>query len=83
MKLNVYSIMDNKAEAFLPPFFMHNDSVAMRAFADAVNDSTHQFFKNPNDYCLYRIGHFDDNTGVIVPAEGFDNLGLATTFKEI
>lgn len=83
MKLNVYAVLDNAAGAFLPPFFMHNHAVAIRAFAQAVNDSDHQFSKSSNDYCLYCIGSFDDVNGVLIPAEKFDNLGIAITFKEL
>jgi len=83
MKLCIYSVLDNKAQAFLAPFFMSNDAVALRAFADAANDPTHQFFKNPNDYCLYRIGAFFDDTGVIEADDVFCNMGLASILKEV
>nr|DAV55806.1 MAG TPA: DNA binding protein [Microviridae sp.] len=81
MILHIYSIFDNKARAYLPPFFMVNDQVAYRAFADAVADPSHQFSKNPNDYCLYCIGSFDDSTGGILSAEVHENLGLAAQFS--
>lgn len=82
MKLKIFAVLDNAAGAFLPPFFMHNHAVATRAFAQAVNDPTHQFSKSSNDYCLYCIGEFDDVNGKLFPADQFDNLGIAVTFKE-
>lgn len=81
MQLNAYSVFDNKAIAFIPPFFMVNDAVAIRNFADAVNDPTHAFHKNPDDYVLYRIGSFDDSVGVLEPLVNSVNLGLASSFK--
>jgi len=61
----IYSINDNKAQAYLPPFFLHNKNIAIRHFADCVKDKNHQFAKNPEDYSLWEIGEFDDNTGEI------------------
>lgn len=80
MILKSYSVYDNKAVAFLPPFFMFNDAVACRAFSDAVNDPSHQFHKNPTDYNLFCVGSFDDSTGVLVTQVTFDNLGMAANF---
>lgn len=80
MKLNVYSIFDSVANAFIPPFFMANDAMAIRACSDALTDSNHQFFKHPTDYTLFRIAEFDDSNGVIVPRETHLNLGILSTF---
>ena len=35
---------------------------AMRAFEDTVNDVTTQFGKHPEDFTLFEIGTFDDQT---------------------
>lgn len=80
MKLKSYVVFDNKAAAFLLPFFMVNDSVAIRAVADAVNDPSHSFSKNPTDYSLFRNGEFDDQVGCLEPLELYVNLGLASQF---
>jgi hypothetical protein len=37
MKLNVYSIYDDTAKAYMQPFFLHNHGLAVRAFVDQVN----------------------------------------------
>lgn len=63
MKLKIYSVFDSKAEAFFPPFLLHNDSLAVRTFRDALNDDGHQFHKNPGDYTLFYFGEFDDSDG--------------------
>ncbi len=63
MKHMMFAIHDSKARAYLPPFIMHRKEMAMRVFADCVNDyPNHQFSKNPADYTLFLIGTFDDNT---------------------
>ena len=44
---------------------MHTDAIAIRTFADCVNDPDHAFGKNPHDYTIFFIGTFDDETGLI------------------
>lgn len=64
MRLEVFSIRDDKAAAFLPPFFDHNEATAGRAIQEAVNDIRHPFGKHPKDYHMYSLGHFDTTTGL-------------------
>lgn len=58
----IYTVYDEKAEAFLPPFFVPNRGIAIRAFSDCVNSKDHQFGKHPADYTLFYLGDWDDNT---------------------
>lgn len=60
MKHKMFSVYDQAAHAYLPPFILHSDALAARIFGDCVNASDHQFAKHPGDYALYRIGSFDD-----------------------
>ncbi|AXL14758.1 nonstructural protein [Microviridae sp.] len=61
----IYTIYDSKAEAYLPPFFMHQQGMALRTFTDCVNDPNHAFGKHPEDYTLFNAGIFDDDLGTI------------------
>lgn len=63
MKHIMFTIYDSKAEAYLPPFVMHQEGMAIRVFSDCVNDTKHQFGLNPQDYTLFRIGMFNDLKG--------------------
>jgi len=63
----IYSVLDTKAAAFAPPFFLHRDEVAIRAFRDAVLDPKHPMSAHPGDYHLYNIGQFDDVDGRVSP----------------
>lgn len=63
----VYSVLDTKADAFAPPFFVHRDEVAVRAFRDAVLDPQHPMSRHPEDYKLYRIGTFSDSDARLTP----------------
>jgi hypothetical protein len=68
MKLNVYSIHDKAATAFTQPFFMHNDGLAIRAFQDNVNaKDENNISKHPEQFSLFKLGEYDDATGVITP----------------
>ncbi len=61
MKQQIFTIYDSKAKAYLTPFFMHNNDMAMRVFADCTNDPGHQFGKHPEDYTLFNIGSWSDD----------------------
>lgn len=65
MILHVVSIRDRAANVFLQPMFMVSRGVANRNFSDAVNDKSNDYpyHKHPDDYDLYELGTFDDNTG--------------------
>lgn len=60
---NVFSIYDEKAQAFLPPFVLPKTAMAVRTFSDCVNSSDHQFSLHPQDYTLFNLGIWDDETG--------------------
>jgi len=63
MKKRVFTIYDEKSEAYLQPFFLDTVGQAKRAVTDCVNDENHQFCKHPADYTLFELGTFDDSTG--------------------
>jgi hypothetical protein len=82
MKLSIYSVFDSKAQAYIPPFFLQNDAVAVRAFTFSANNPEHDFGRFPVDYTLFKLGEFDDSTGEVVNLSPALNLGLAAIFKE-
>lgn len=65
MNVNFYSIYDKCAGAYIIPFVLQNDLIAIRTFGDCVNLKDHAFNKHPEDYSLYHVAQFDDNTGHI------------------
>ena len=56
----VFSVRDDKAMAFMQPFFCVTRGVAFRMFYAACIDSSHDFHKYAEDYALYEIGEWDD-----------------------
>lgn len=75
MKTKVYSLFDLKAAVYGTPFFMHNDSMAVRSFSDLVNDDKTLVNHHPADFILHGVGQFDDEKGVL---EGMTPWVVAT-----
>lgn len=67
MKMNIYSIYDMASAAYMRPFFLQTDGQATRMFGDIAQDAGHEIGKHPEDYVLYKIGLYDDQTGNITP----------------
>lgn len=66
MKLLMFSIFDVVAKIYSQPFFMPTTGQALRAFGDEVNNPQSTINKHPADFRLFKLGDFDDNSGVIV-----------------
>lgn len=67
MKQNVYSIYDMAAAIYMRPFFVQSDGQATRLFGDLAMDAEGEIGKHPEDYVLYKIGSFNDHSGLIEP----------------
>lgn len=65
MKLHAYTIFDVASGIYMRPFFSQADGQAIRGFKDIALDKDHEIGKHPEDYTLFRIGDFNDNTGEI------------------
>jgi len=57
----LFCVYDEKAEAYLPPFFVPTKGIATRAFSDCINSDSHQFGKHPQDYSLFWLGEWTDH----------------------
>lgn len=67
MILRAYSIRDQKSEIFNSPFFKNTHGEAERDFRTLVNDDKSTVNKFPEDFDLYYVGDYDNNTGVFAP----------------
>lgn len=76
-QLEVYAIKDTKV-GFWKPFIQPNEAVAIRDFANMVNSTDDRFVRdNFADLELYRLGYFDDTTGVIETDVSFIASGIS------
>lgn len=80
MVQRVFSVFDIKGKAYLRPFFMLHNGEAMRQFGDAVVDEKTQFNKHPEDYQLFLLAEYDDNTGNFVSKDHPEFLCNALDF---
>jgi len=75
MEHKIFSIYDQKAYAYLPPFTLPHADMAERTFMDCINSSDHAFGRNPADYTLFELGTYDDNKALITPYEVVRTIG--------
>jgi hypothetical protein len=59
----IFTVYDEKAEAYLQPFFFNTIGQAVRAITDLTNDVNHEFCKHASDYTLFCLGEFDELNG--------------------
>lgn len=62
----MFSVFDKKAECFSPPFFLKATGLALRGFSDMINSGEQtQYSLHPEDFDLYELGLWDDETGKV------------------
>lgn len=83
MKLKVFSVYDGKAKVWSHPFYAINTASGVRSFAVAVNGSDSLLATHPSDFCLFELGSFDDELGIVEMFSPHVNLGLGSQFKEV
>lgn len=66
MVLQVVAIRDAKV-GFLTPAFEQSEETAIRNFSHAVVNSDSILASYCKDFALYRIGTFDNDSGVLAP----------------
>jgi len=65
MLLKIYSIRDTKGEIYNTPFYQRTHGEAERNFKTVASDSKSTISQFPEDYDLYYLGEYDDQTGKI------------------
>lgn len=65
MTANIYTVKDEMTGNFLNPTTIKTDQEAIRMFKYQINN-TAIWTDNPEDFSLYKVGTFDDETGTII-----------------
>lgn len=81
--MKIFSVFDSKAEAYNVPFFAPTTAVGVRMFKRAANDEGSDFCRHAEDYCLFELGEFNVETGVLEVLKSPRSLGLALSLKEV
>jgi len=64
--MQLYSLRDNVAGNFFPPFPARSHEHASRGFGDALSNRENPLFAQyPHHFDLYHVGFMDEDTGVI------------------
>nr|WAE43564.1 MAG: nonstructural protein [Microviridae sp.] len=79
----IYSIKDTKVSGFLTPFFVNNETEAVRSIKVAVQDSHLQLCIFSEDYDLFKIGEFDEISGQITTCQPMFIVGCSKLKKEM
>lgn len=84
MNQQIFAVYDVKAEAYLQPFYLPNEGMAVRVFADCCKDKNHNFGQHPEDYHLVHVGTWNQYKGTITALDAPRTIttGTATLRKE-
>jgi hypothetical protein len=82
MRHAVYVVFDTKAAAFHPPFISANEAVALRLMTDLVNNPDHLYGRHAEDFRLFHLGTWDDNSSLYDLNTPTDILGLFQLRRE-
>jgi len=80
MILKMFSIYDRKAEVHQPPLYCHNIGHAMRVFQDVFRTPDSVLSRYPEDFQVFEVGTFDDQSALIV---GLDKPHLVCPGTEL
>lgn len=67
MLIRMYSIYDKKVNVYQPPLFCHNAGDALRTCHMHFSNPETKVNKYPEDFDVYDIGEYDDQTGQLKP----------------
>jgi hypothetical protein len=83
MKQIICTVKDRAADAYGRPMFVPSAGVAIRSFSDEINrdNADNQLFNHPDDFDLYELGEFDDNSGLFTLHEQPKLLSLGKQVK--
>ena len=63
MKLKMFTIRDDKANGYNQPFFTPTIGLAERSFTDEANNPESNLNKHSEDFTLFLLGEFNQETG--------------------
>ena len=84
MRLCIVAVRDLQVKAFSRPIFVPSTGVAVRSFRDEVNrvHESNDMNRHPEDFVLFQLGFFDEDTGRFENLDHPDQLALGSAMKE-
>lgn len=80
MLQKVFCVFDSKVGAYMTPFFQRSTGEALRSWIDAVNQEKSNFGLHAEDYTLFELGTWDDETAQFKLHVAHVSLGKAIEF---
>lgn len=77
----MYSVRDSKGEFYYPPAFHKTHGEAERSFLNVAKNPESIIGKNPEDYDLYYVGNYDEQTGKLYPTSSPEHIAKANALK--
>lgn len=81
--MKVYALFDEKSQSYGTPFFQLADGQASRSLQELVNDPQSLVAKYPEDFALYKLGEFDERTGMLNALNVVEFICRASAFSDI
>lgn len=81
-KVRVFTVYDSKVGAYAAPFCMRSKGEALRSWIDVVNDPKTAFSKHPEDFCLFEVAEYDEDTGQFSNHPAPVSLGVGVEFHK-
>lgn len=84
MLLQIIAVRDRQANIYGQPQAVANLGAAIRSFGDEINraDKQNVMFMHPEDFDLYHLGEYDDNTGAIEKIEPPKQIAVGINYKQ-
>lgn len=77
----MFTIKDQKAQVYNTPFFQKSPGEAERSLKSLTNDNQSLISKYPEDFDLYLIGEYDDQTGMMTSLDTPQHIVKAINLK--
>lgn len=82
MKCQIFAIYDSVSETFTKPFASHSVNTARREIADVVNQKESKYSKHSEDFSLFHLGSYDENTALFKILTAPTSVTQFLTLKE-
>lgn len=85
MKYVLVAVRDQKANSFTAPAMQHTREVALRTWANELNNPERARTpeaQNPEDFSLWHVGDYESDTGALAPIMPIQQIAIASDLKK-
>lgn len=82
MKVKMYSLRDQQLGIYHAPMFLLSETIAIRTLYMAMADKNSQLVHFSENFALYELGEFDDQSGIVSMLETPKMIVSAKTILE-